>query len=43
MTSWTDAPLDRISMSLRRMLGAEYYTISAIANLFPTEVTLTLT
>jgi hypothetical protein len=24
------------------MLGAEYYTISAIANLFPTEVTLTL-
>ena len=30
-------------MSLRRMSGAEYYTISAIANLFPTEVTLTLT
>jgi hypothetical protein len=30
------AALDWISMSLRRMLGAEYYTISAIANLFPT-------
>jgi hypothetical protein len=37
------AALDRISVSLRRMLGAKYYTISATANLFPIEVTLTLT
>jgi hypothetical protein len=36
------AALDWISMSLRRMVGVEYHTISAIANLFPTEVTLTL-